>query len=372
MNRIEEINQKHNRVKELLERLHVKGILLKTQANFCWFTAGGLNEVTIADTLGVSSILVTRDHRYIISNRIESARMMEDEGLQDLQFTLVEYEWYKGSEYEAVKSIINPNEIVCDVSGYGYTSQPEEINVLRYQLMEPEIERYLWLGQKASQAVEAALYMAKPGMSECMVTAEVLRKLWYDRIDSVCNQAAADERSRKYRHAIATEKRIDKYLMLNVNARKWGLVTTITRCVYFGSISDDLRKQYEDNTIIECEMIEATKVGVPVQEVLKKSTELYEQKGYFDEWKQHHQGGAQGYRNREYLVYPDSKQRVLENQCFCWNPSIAGKNYGTKSEDAFIVTKNGPLMVTNPVSFPSMNITVGLIEFNRPKILEIK
>ena len=41
-----------------------------------------------------------------------------------------------------------------------------------------------------------------------------------DRIDSICNQSAADERSRKYRHAIATERPIDKYLMLNVNARK--------------------------------------------------------------------------------------------------------------------------------------------------------
>lgn len=372
MNRIDEINEKHNRVRELIDRLGTKGILLKTQANFCWFTAGGVNEVTIADILGVSSILITETHRYIIASRFESARMMEDEGLKDLQFTLAEYEWYDGSESETVKSIIDPKDIICDIPGYGYASCQEEINALRYQLMQPEIDRYLWLGNKASQAVEAALYMAKPGMSESMVTAEVLRKLWYDRIDSVCNQAAADDRSKKYRHPIPTEKKIDKYLMFNVNARKWGLVTTITRCVFFGTIPDNLRKQYKDNTVIECEMIAASKVGVSVQEIFYKAVELYKQKGYPNEWKLHHQGGAQGYRNRDYLVYPNSKQKILENQCFCWNPSIAGKLYGTKSEDAFIATKDGPLMITHPISFPVINITAGSVDFVRPQILELK
>ncbi len=372
MNRIDEVNEKHTRIRELIGKLEVKGILLKTQANFCWFTAGGVNEVTIADTLGVSSILVTETHRYIITNRIEAARMMEDERLQDLQFTLAEYEWYDGSEYDTVKSILDPSDILCDVPGCGFDCCQEEIQALRFQLLQPEIERYRWLGHRASQAVEAGLFMAKPGMSECMVTGEVLRKLWYDRIDSVCNQAAADERSRKYRHAIATEQKIGKYLMLNVNARKWGLVTTITRCVFFGSIPDDLRRQYEDTTVIECEMIAASKVGAPVRDVFQKTVDLYKKKGYPDEWKLHHQGGAQGYRNREYLVFPESKQNVLENQCFCWNPSIAGKEYGTKSEDAFISTKEGPLMITHPVSFPVINITAGSVDFVRPQILEIK
>ena len=79
--RTEEISIKEARLRGLMKKLKVKGILLKTQANFCWFTAGGINEVTIADTLGVTSILVTERERFILSNRIEAPRMMEDEGL---------------------------------------------------------------------------------------------------------------------------------------------------------------------------------------------------------------------------------------------------------------------------------------------------
>ena len=88
MKRIEEIALKESRVKNFMQKNSLQGVLLKTQANFCWFTGGGLNEVTVADTLGVTSILVTADDRYIISDNIEAPRMMEDEGLADLGFKL--------------------------------------------------------------------------------------------------------------------------------------------------------------------------------------------------------------------------------------------------------------------------------------------
>jgi Xaa-Pro dipeptidase len=63
---------------------------------------------------------------------------------------------------------------------------------------------------------------------------------------------------------------------------------------------------------------------------------------------------------------PSSPERVLENQCICWNPSIAG----TKSEDAFIVQAKGRLMVTKATVFPTLTITYGGEEFVRPGLLE--
>ena len=56
MKRIEEITLKESRVKEFMKKHSLKAVLLKTQANFCWLTGGGINEVTVADTLGVTSI----------------------------------------------------------------------------------------------------------------------------------------------------------------------------------------------------------------------------------------------------------------------------------------------------------------------------
>ena len=97
MKRVEEIATKESRVRDFMEKHSLKGVLLKTQANFCWFTAGGINEVTVADTLGVTSILVTEKERFIISDNIEAPRMMEDEGLSEFGFKFVQFEWYSGN-----------------------------------------------------------------------------------------------------------------------------------------------------------------------------------------------------------------------------------------------------------------------------------
>ena len=58
--------------------------------------------------------------------------------------------------------------------------------------------------------------------------------LWKDRIDPITLMSAADERVFRFRHPIPTEKQIDRYLMVSVNARKWGLIVSLTRFVHFG------------------------------------------------------------------------------------------------------------------------------------------
>ena len=72
-----------------------------------------------------------------------------------------------------------------------------------------------------------------------------------------------------------------------------------------------------------------------------------------------------GYSARDIKVNASTTELVQENQAFCWNPSITG----TKSEDCFIATRNGPLMISNPVIFPVLRMEVEGIEFTRPAIL---
>jgi Xaa-Pro aminopeptidase len=149
-------------------------------------------------------------------------------------------------------------------------------------------------------------------------------------------------------------------------ARKWGLITTVTRLLNFGVLSEKVKKQYRDNVYIECEMIAATRPGIQTNNIFNRACDLYEELGYHDEWKLHHQGGAMGYDVRDYVCSSESEEVVQENQCFCWNPSISG----TKSEDAIIAMKDGFKFVTKPILFPKMEVKVDGIKFQRPTILE--
>jgi Xaa-Pro dipeptidase len=145
----------------------------------------------------------------------------------------------------------------------------------------------------------------------------------------------------------------------------------ITRAVHFGPMSPVFRKQVEDTVWIENNMIAASKPGAAMKDIFVRTRQLYAEKGLPNEWTLHHQGGAQGYRNRDYLMFPASEEKIVEDQCICWNPTIAGPDYGTKSEDAFIARKNGPLFVTVPVIFPTISMKAGGIDFVRPSVLEL-
>lgn len=365
--RLEETKIKVQRVRELLFRTGLRGILLKSQANFSWITSGGLSVVTISDIQGIASILITADSAYFITNNIELPRMRDEESLGELGFEPIVFEWFSGIESDAVAKIVPSTQVGCDCPVSEYRYLEKEIRELRYALLPPEIERYLWLGEKASSALEKALTdFVQPGMKESELVGELSKTLWKDRIDSVCYQSAADERAFRYRHAIPTERTIERYLMLNVNARKWGLITTVTRSVHFGKIDPGLTKQYLDNTYIECGMIAFSRPGTLLRDIFARTCQLYESLGYAGEWKNHHQGGAQGYANRDYLMKPDSAEQVLENQCFCWNPSIRG----TKSEDAIIAQKGGHLFITKPIVFPTVKIDFEGLIFLRPALLQ--
>ncbi len=364
MERIQEVNEKLRRIRVLMQQEKLSAVLLKKQPNFSWITAGGLNMVGIATEIGVSSVLVTYDDCFVIANKIETPRM-RDEEIVDLGFKLIEYEWYENKELQIVREIVKNGEIGCDVNISGLKYVEPEINKLRYELLEPEIERYLYLGEKLSRVLESVLLFTRPGDMECEIAGRVSEELWKYRIDPTGFMVAADERAKLYRHPIPTTKKVQKLLMISVNARYKGLITTVTRMVHFGRPSEDFIKQYKENIEIECIMIEKTKPGRKMNEPVLAAIEEYEKRGYHDEWKLHHQGGAMGYYARDIRVTPQTGEIIRNNQAFCWNPTISG----TKSEDGFIATHSGPVMITKPFVFPTIKVEINGVEFVRPFLL---
>ena len=74
----DEIKEKEKRVRAFLQSNGLKALLLKRQANFSWMTCGGLNLVGITTELGATSLLITGDSKFVISNNIEAPRMMDE------------------------------------------------------------------------------------------------------------------------------------------------------------------------------------------------------------------------------------------------------------------------------------------------------
>lgn len=366
MERIAEIDLKHQRLTALMAAKNLDAILLKKQANFSWFTGGGLNMVGIATEAGVTSLLVTKDARYCIANRIEAPRMMEEEGLADLGFKLLTHEWYEDREAELVKSVAGDLAGVgADVGFAACQSLDGDIKKLRYSLTENEVERYLFLGDKLSAAIEKVMLGIRPGDKECEIAGRIGGQLWKDRIDPTGIMVAADDRVYRHRHPIPTRQMVQRYVMVCCNARYKGLITTITRILHFGRPDAKLLKQFADNNEIECRMIAATKPGVAAAVPFAVGLAAYRELGYPDEWKLHHQGGAMGYYARDIKVTTETRELIEPNQAYCWNPSISG----TKTEDGFIATAGGPVMITKPVIYPRLTTVIDGVTLVRPGML---
>ena len=362
----DEIKEKERRVRDFLQTKGLKALLLKRQANFSWLTGGGLNLVGITTEFGATSLLITEESKFVISSNIEAPRMIEEEGLEKQGFIVKTFPWHEDHENTIIKELTGEGSVGSDAPFPNTQVLAEDVAKLRYSLTPEEQERYRWLGEKASLALEKTVMETKKGEKESEVVGRLCNELWKDRIDPITLMSAADDRISKFRHPIPTERKIEKYLMVSVNARKWGLIVSLTRFVRFGSLPEELKEKYEANVFIDCTMMAHTRPGIPAMEVLQKGIDAYHAKGYPEEWKLHHQGGSIGYTGRDYRVHLKTPDLIQENQGFTWNPSITG----TKSEDTILATSKGPEMITRPILYPTLSMEVGGISFARPNILE--
>jgi Xaa-Pro aminopeptidase len=361
----DEIKEKERRVRDFLQAKQLKALLLKRQANFSWMTCGSLNLVGITTEFGATSLLITEDSKFVISNNIEAPRMIEEEGLEKQGFIPRVFPWHQDQEAAFVKELVGDGPVGSDVSFPNATVLVEDIARLRYSLTPEEIDRYRWLGERVSLALEKTVMKTRKGEKESAVVGRLCNALWKDRIDPITLMCAADDRVAKFRHPIPTEKKIEEYLMVSVNARKWGLIVSLTRFVHFGRLPRELKKKYEANVFIDCTFMVHTRPGIPAKDVLRKGIDAYKEKGYPEEWKLHHQGGSIGYTGRDYRANFNTPDLVQVNQAFTWNPSITG----TKSEDTILATPEGPEMITKPMDYPTLSMKVEGISFKRPAIL---
>lgn len=310
-------------------------------------------------------LLLTRERAYAVCNNIEAPRMEREEMIEEKGFELHSFSWYEDREAALVKELAGSERIAADFDFPGARNIAAAVAPLRYSLLPSEVSRYEELGELTSRAIEEAALTVRPGDKECAVIGRLAEKLWADRVDYITTFCAADERIAEFRHPIATEKPIRRRAMLCVNARKWGLIISLTRFVQFEPVTEELRRIYNANVQIDCTLMANTMPGRPAVEAFKRGIEAYRELGYGQEYTLHHQGGSIGYAGRDYKVNFETQEVVQENQAFAWNPSITG----SKSEDVMLATAEGPKLLSKPQLFPVLEMEVDGYQFGRPDIL---
>src|SRR5215212_10363664 len=77
----------------MLSAENLGGVLITSQHNFSWLTAGAINGIDLSREPGAGALLVRRDaKRFVLASRIEMARLQREE-LAGEDFGAVEFGW---------------------------------------------------------------------------------------------------------------------------------------------------------------------------------------------------------------------------------------------------------------------------------------
>jgi len=361
-----EFEVKQERIRALLARHDLDALLLRRVSSFAWATCGAASYVNTATTTGEAALLITPQGRYLITNNIEAPRLEQEEGLttQGWQFRVAR--WHE--EQKAVDELTAGLRVGGDGPYPGVTDLSAELASLRAALTPEEGERFRTLGRLCAAAMDEAARAIRPGQTEHEIAAQLSSATERRGVQPVVNLIATDERIFAFRHPLPTARRLERYAMLVLCGRRWGLICSLTRLVHFGPLPDDLRRRAEAVARVDAALIAATRPGRTLGEVLRRGVAAYEAAGFPDEWHLHHQGGLAGYEPRERVATPQAEDVVAVGQAYAWNPSITG----TKSEDTILVGPEGNEVLTAIPGWPTLSVAVEEGEVARPAILEVQ
>ena len=360
-----ELNQKLERIHDLLARHHLDALLLQRVSSFAWATCGAASYINTATTNGTADLLVTPTGRYLITNDIEATRLEQEEHLAEQGWEFQVGPWHEASQ--ALARLTRRLKLGADGAYPNAVDLSDELARLRAALVPEEVERFRALGRLCGAAMDSAIRAIRPGMTEHEIAGLLAHESDRRGAQAIVNLIATDERVFQFRHPLPTDKKLERYAMLVLCGRQKGLVCSVTRLVHFGRLPDELKQKSKAVAYVDATFIAATGPGRTLGTVFQRAVDAYAQMGFDGEWQHHHQGGPAAYEPREYIAVPGSTDTVSVGQVYAWNPSIAG----TKSEDTILVGEMGNEVLTDIEGWPTLAVEVEGQTFSRPAILEI-
>jgi len=353
----QETEEKLERLARVIAGEGLAGVLINTQPNFAWLSAGGTNGVDSSREAGVGTLLVRRDgRRFVIANRIELPRLMGEQlngqGYEPIDFGWEEEKANPSLAVDVAYTLVDKKLPLGSDSPLGSAVRivDKAIAQARYKLTAAELNRFRLLGREAGEAIGKMAQSLVPGQSEREVARQATDSLAAIGADSVVTLVAADERLRLFRHPTPTDLRWDKTVMIVVCARRRGLIASLSRIVCAGAVPEEVRSRTRATAGVMASLLAATKPGACGSDLYAVAVRAYCEAGFPGEEHLHHQGGAAGYRTRDWFAHPGCTERVQKDQAFAWNPSITG----SKVEETCVTSDDGIEMLTTTENWPAI------------------
>jgi Xaa-Pro aminopeptidase len=367
-----ELDEKAARVERLLGEAGLAGLIIGAQHNFAWITGGGTIRIDGSREAGAGALLLGRGgRRYVLANVIEMPRIMEEavggQGYEPVEFGWEDERSSPSFLVDTARKLLGGSDpIGSDLPAPSAVGAEGRLTRARARLTGAEQARFRVLGRDAGEALGDVCRGLETGMTEMEISRRSADALAARGARAIVNLVAADDRIARYRHPVATERRWERTVMVVACAQRDGLVVSLTRIMSAGPVSDDLRRRTRATAGVMGRLLAATRSGTTGRQLYDEARRAYAEAGFPGEERKHHQGGAGGYRTRDWIAHPASDDVVDAPQAFAWNPSITG----TKVEETAIAHGDDDAVevITSTPGWPAITVDAGGVTVEMPDV----
>ena len=326
-----EIAVKEARISTALARLGFDSLVLTRRVNFAWITAGGRAISCYGEPDSPVCLVFTPENKFAVGYSIDMIRTADEE-LAGLGYEVVSLPSFGKTIPEAIIELA-VGRVAADGPFPGATDISAEIGKLYEPLTLEEMARYAEAAQTLGRIHSEVAWWVQPGMTERQVMAEIWRRAIEAGHEARYMFLGSDERIRKYRHAVFTDKPIERCVLLAPCTARWGLDVPVSRLVYFGEPPADIRRRFLAVATMQAAMLATIRPGVPLARLREIYLELFDRFGYPEEKTVHFHGGPIGYGGSGWPRLLDPNEVAQANTAYTFFFTIAG----AKSEELMLV-----------------------------------
>jgi antitoxin VapB len=350
--------EKRERLLNLMRDQRLDAVVISRHENIAWLTAGQVDvRVGLLRETGPASLLVTKEGEgFYITTANEAARLAEEE-FATLPFEPILRPWTSADVESSIRSVVSRGRLGTDLA----LADHAIINLqpLRLLLTSDEMNRYRRLGVQVAEAVTKVALSLEPGMNERSIQAAVAFELISRGLLPSVHLEAVDRRILTYPHPVPRAGVLDRFAMVGLCARYGGLTASITRFVHFGPLPEQLANDFAIVAQVNARVLAATRPSMTSDDLFKVIENAYAEVGARGGEQGHHQGGAAGYLEREWIARPGGTEKVTTAQAFAWNPNLRG----AKVEDTRLLFENQFETITQTPTLPEVTTVFDGVEY---------
>jgi Xaa-Pro aminopeptidase len=357
-----DIEAKQIRIAALLQEAGCEGLLLLDPENFSWLTSGAAAR-GVLNPADLPALYFSAEGRWLIASNVDSQRLFDEE-VDGLGFQLKEWPWHWGRD-QLLADLCHNRTVACDRAFGNCKLVADTLGKLRRAMTPYEQACLVALGSVVSHALEATARTLKKDDTEREIAGQLSHRLMHRGAFPLIIEVAADGRSRRYRQCGFTSLPVQRYCVLSVTARKYGLCVASNRSVCFGAPDPTFQKEHDAACKVSATYIASTWPDAVPRQILGTGRQVYKLVGFEHEWRLSSQGYVTGRSAVEIPLTPTTDDLFLPDWVVTWQTSVGAAS----STDTFLITDQGPRAITAPEVWPLKRIRVQGAEFIRPDLL---